>query len=150
MVKWISRIHWGKVLLVGLAYTVISTVVRMLEVVWTMRYYTMPQYSGVWNRMMMPTAGPPPAEFRMVSAVAAFATGVSLTIIYYYLRDYLPKGFWKRATYFADLMAATSLIFFTFPVALLFNVPYGLLVSWFLSTFVILVTTSIIIVRLVN
>jgi hypothetical protein len=150
MIKWISRIHWGKVLLIGLLYTIIATVIRQLEVIWTMRYYTMPQYFGVWSKLMMPTAGPPPFAFMVTSMVLTFASGMALTLIYYYLKEYLPTGFWRRATFFADVLVSTSLIFFTLPVYLLFNVPAALLGWWFVSTFVVLLATSILIVKIVK
>lgn len=149
-IKWISMIHWGKVLLIGLLYTIISTVVRQLEIIWTMKYYTQPQYFGVWSKLMMPSAGPPPFEFMVTSMILTFASGMALAIIYYYLKDYLPKGFWHRATFFADVLVSTSFIFFTLPVYLLFNVPVALLGWWFVSTFVVLFLTSILIVKIVK
>lgn len=157
-IKWMRYIHWGKVLLVGFLFTLVSMVIHNVEAMLTMKYYLMPQYFGVWSKIMMPaspslggpSAGPPPLTFFAVSLVMTFTSGVSLTIIYYYLRDYLPKGFWKRTTFFADLMAATSLVFFTLPVFLMFNVPLALLGSWFVSTFVILVIASTIIVKIIK
>ena len=150
MIKWITKIQWNKVLLIGFLYTIGSMGVHSVEAMLTMKYYLMPQYFGVWSKVMMPSTGPPPLMYFAVSAIISFITGVSLTIIYYYLRDYLPKGFWKRASYFADLMAAASLVFFTLPVFLMFNVPLALLGSWFVSTFVILVLTSMTIVKIIK
>ncbi len=150
MVKWIAKINWGKVLLAGFVYTLIAIFTRQIEAVFTLKYYMDPAYFGLWNKLMMPTAGPPPLEFMIVSAIITFTTGISLTIVYYYLRDLLPKGFYKRAFYFADLMVATSFIFFTLPTLLMFNVPYGLLVSWFVSTFIILLFASLTIVKIIG
>jgi hypothetical protein len=150
MIKWISRIHWGKVLLIGFLYTIIATVIRQLEVIWTMKYYTMPQYFGVWSKLMMPTAGPPPPEFMIMSIIFTFTSGMALTIIYYYLKEYLPKGFWRRSTFFADVLISASFVFFTLPVFLLFNVPVALLGYWFVSTFIVIFLTSILIVKIVK
>lgn len=149
MIKWICKIHWGKVLCIGLLYTILSTVVRQVELVWTMKYYLMPQYFGVWSKLMMPTAGPPPAEFMTTSLIMTFISGMAIVIIYYYLAEYLPKSFWKRAMFFADILVSTSFIFFTLPAYLLFNVPAALLVYWFVSTFIVLFATSIFIVKLI-
>lgn len=150
MIKWIEKIHWGKVLLVGLIYTIVSVVVRQVEMLWTMKYYLMPRYFGLWNPLMMSKGGPPPMEFFIVSTIITFTTGISLTIVYYYLKDYLPKNFWKRSFFFTDLLIATSFIFFTLPSYLLFNIPIGLLVSWFASTFVTIVITSITINKIIG
>lgn len=150
MIKWISRIHWGRVFLVGFLYTVIATVVRQTEMIWTLKYYMMPQYFGVWSKSLMPTAGPPPPEFMITSLILTFATGMAIAIIYHYLKDYLPKGFWHRSTFFADVLVSTSFIFFSLPVYLLFNVPIALLGWWFVSSFVILFLTSTIIVKIIR
>jgi len=149
-IKWIAKIHWGKVFFIGLLYTILATIIHNIEAMLTMKYYLMPQYAGLWSKIMMPSAGPPPLTFFLVSLIMTFTTGISITIIYYYLRDYLPKGFWHRATYFADILIATSFVFFTLPVFLLFNVPLVLLGYWFISSFVILVVSSIFIVKLIQ
>jgi uncharacterized membrane-anchored protein len=150
MIKWIREIVWGKVLLVGIIFTVVSTVVHQIEAVLTMKYYVDPQYFGVWSRLMMPSNGPPPAEFMITSLIFSFATGVSIALIYYYLKDLLPKNVMRRTFLFADLLIATSFVFFTLPVYLMFNVPVGLLVSWFISSFLIITTASAVIVKFVG
>ena len=150
MVKWIQGIHWGKVIGIGVLFAVISMVVRQLEMLWTIQYYTDPAYFGLWSPLMMPKAGPPPPEFFIFSIISSIFTGMALTLIYYYLREYLPKGYWKRSFFFADVLVATSFIFFTVPVALLFHIPYGLLAWWFGSTFVIVSASSLVIVKMVG
>lgn len=150
MIKWMTKIHVGKVLLIGLLYTGFTMIVRQFEVVLTMKYYTDPAYFGVWSKLMMPTAGPPPPEFMIMSTMLTFLSGVAITIIYYYLRDYLPKGYWKRATFYADILISTSFVFFTLPVYLLFNIPMALLGYWFVSTFVILLLGSLLVVKIIR
>lgn len=150
MTFWIKEIQWKKVLLVAVVYSVIAVIVHQVEAMLTMGYYMNPSYAGLWSKLMMPKAGPPPAEFMIISTVITFVTGVSLAVIYYYLRDHLPKGSKKRALYFADLMVATSFIFFTLPSYLMFNVPIGILVSWFISSFIILTISSFALVKIIK
>lgn len=150
MVFWIKKIAWGKVLLVSVIFTVISFVIHEIEAILTMRFYFMPQYFGVWSKLMMPVAGPPPMSYYIASIIFTFVSGISLSLIYYYVRDLLPPIGWKRITYFADLMIATSFVFFTLPVYLMFNVPVGLLVSWFISSFIILAIGSWVIVKILK
>jgi uncharacterized membrane protein len=116
-IKWIGKISWGKVLLVGLFYTILSCIAQQ--------------------------------RLTLVSGIAAYITGVSITIIYYYLHDYLPKGFWKRSTFFADIMVSTSFLFFTLPAFVVFHVSMMTLGYWFVSSFVVLLVTSLLIVRLI-
>jgi len=147
---WIKTINIKKLLLVGVIFTVISFVIRQIEAFLTMKYYLMPQYFGVWSKLMMPSAGPPPVSFMITSLIFTFVTGISIALIYYYLRDHLPLVGFKRAFYFADILIGTSFVFFTLPVYLMFNVPVGLLVYWFISTFIILTAGSWVLVKIIK
>ena len=148
MIKWMRQIVWGKVLLVGFLYTIIASIIRQIESIIMMPYYSSEVYRGVWSKLLMPTVGPRPFEFFINYLIATFRTGVSLCIIYYYLKSYLPKKKWERTFFFADVLVATSFVFFTIPVYVLFNVPIALLGSWFLSTFVSVVSASLLIVHI--
>ncbi len=150
MITWIKKINWTRVFLSGLVYMVIAFVIHQIEALLTLNYYMDPQYFGLWSNLMMPVAGPPPISFMVTSLVITLVSGISITIVYYYLKDMLPKNIWKRTFLFADLMVGTSFIFFTLPVYLMFNVPVGLLVSWFFSSFIILLGASIVMVRIVK
>lgn len=150
MTFWIKEISWKKVLQVSVIYTIIAFIVRQVEAVLTMQYYTDPNYFGVWSKLMMPAAGPPPADFMITSLVFTIVSGISLALIYYYVRRHLPENKTQRIFYFADLMVATSFIFFTLPVYLMFNVPLGLLVSWFITSFVILLAYSYLLVKIIK
>ena len=98
----------------------------------------------------MPATGPPPMTFYVTSAIFTFASGIMLVLVYYYLREMLPTDFRKRVFFFADLLVGLQLVFFTFPAYLLFNLPVGLLVSWFISSFIILVGTSFLTVKIIG
>jgi hypothetical protein len=150
MTFWIKELKIKKVLLASLIFTVISFVIRQVEAMLTMKYYLMPQYFGVWSKVTMPSNGPPPPSFMITSLIFTFVTGVSITFIYYYLKDHLPTETRKRIFYFADLMLGTYLVFFTLPTYLMFNVPVGLLISWFISTFIILTLGSWVMVKIIK
>lgn len=148
--KWLKELSWKKILLVGFIYTIFTTIVHQLEAIMMMKYYQMPAFFGVWSKLMMPNAGPPPPQFMIVSTIMNFYSGLAIAIIYYYIRSLLPKQFWKRIFFFADLMIATSFIFFTLPSYLLFNLPIQLLFSWFISSFIIIVLTSLTLVKIID
>jgi hypothetical protein len=150
MTFWVKELSWRKIFIASLLFMAIAFAIRQIEAMLTMSYYKMPELFGVWSKLMMPKAGPPPASFLITSLVFTFATGICLSLIYYYLKDHLPKERHKRVFYFADLMIGTSFVFFTLPVYLMFNVPSGLLISWFISSFVILTLTSWILVKVVK
>lgn len=150
MTFWIKELSIRKILLTSVIFTVISFVLHQVEALLTMKYYLMPQYFGVWSKIMMPSNGPPPASFMITSLIFTFVTGISITLIYYYLRDHLPKETRRRIFYFADLMLGTYFVFFTLPVYLMFNVPVGLLVSWFISTFIIVTANAWVLVKIIK
>jgi hypothetical protein len=144
-----KEIKWKKTVGVALLYAVCTMVIRNIEAMLTMDFYKMPQYFGVWSKFMMPTAGPPPPGFFVVSLIFTFTSGLSIAMVYYYLKQYLPQKMKERIFLFADLLIATSFIFFTLPSFLLFNLPYQLLISWFISSFVILTAYSAILVKII-
>lgn len=149
-INWIKKINWPKVFLCGLIYTIVATIIHQIEAVFTMSYYTMPEFFGVWSKLMMPTAGPPPVSFMVTSVILTFVSGISLALVYYYLRDILPKDMKRRVLFFADLLIALSFVFFTLPVYLLFNLPLALLISWFISSFVILCAASFTFIKIIK
>jgi MFS family permease len=148
--EWIKRVDWKKVILSALIFTVIAFIVRQIEAILTMKYYTLPAYFGVWSKLMMPEAGPPPLSFMMTSFVFIFATGLSLALVYVYLREFLPKEERRRMLTFTDLLVGLSIVLFTLPVYLLFNVPVQLLLSWFISFFVIIFAGSYVFVKVIK
>lgn len=150
MIFWINKIAWGKVFLTAIIFTIVSFVLRQVETLLTIKYYMIPDYFGVWSKLMMPSNGPPPMAFMITSLIFTFVTGVSIALIYYYLRDHLPPLGFKRAFYFADVLIATSFVFFTLPAYLMFNLPVALLISWFISTFIILTFGSWLLVKIIK
>ena len=99
---------------------------------------------------MMLDAGLPSADFFIKSVILTLVSGISLALVYYYIRDMLPKNLRERVLLFADLMIGLQFIFFSLPVYLLFNLPMGLLISWFISNFLIFVATSYVCVKIIK
>ncbi|MCX6732713.1 MAG: hypothetical protein NTV98_04190 [Candidatus Roizmanbacteria bacterium] len=149
-IKWLTKINWGKVFIVGIIYTVVATLIHQLEAMISLKYYMMPEYFAVWSRTMMPIAGPPPMDFFVKSTIMTITSGISLALVYCYIRDMLPKNIKERVLLFADLLAGLQFIFFILPVYLLFNLPIGLLINWFISGFLILVITSYLCVKILK
>ena len=145
-----KEFNFKKIFLSTVIFTAISFVIHNIEAVIDMKYYLDPRHFGVWSQIMMPENGPPPASFFIASIIFTLVTGISVTLIYYYLKDHLPKENKRRIFYFADLMLGTYFVFFTLPVYLMFNVAVGLLVSWFISTFIILTLSSWAMVKIIK
>ncbi|MBL7159750.1 hypothetical protein ISS85_04695 [Candidatus Microgenomates bacterium] len=145
-----KKIQWKKVLLAGIAYLVIATVVHQIEALLTMNYYMMPEYFGAWSKVMMPSAGPPPMSFMVISLVFSYVTGVTLAAVYDFIKDLLPKKFWPRVINFSDLIIGLMVVFFILPVYLLLNVPLGLLLSWLASSVLIIILGTMVLVKVLK
>ena len=96
MAFWIKKISWGKVILTAAIFTAISYVIHMIEAFLTIKYYMMPEYFGVWSKLMMPTAGPPPIEFTIISAVLSFVSGLLFALVYAVVKGSVPGKGWKN------------------------------------------------------
>lgn len=143
MYRWIKQINWKKSLIAALVYTVVSLGVRQLEAAFTLDYYTNPDYFDLWSNLMMPEAGPPPANFLLVSLLFAFFTGLVMTALYQLLLPKLSKSFWRRVLEFTDIVIGLFLVLSFMPMYLLLNLPFGLLLSWFVSNAAIVFLSTI-------
>lgn len=149
MVFW-DKIKWDKIVVAGLLFMAIATLVRQVEAMLTLGYYQLPQYFGVWSQVMMPEAGAPPVSFLLTSLFFSFFTGCSLAIFYELIKPALARNALRGALTFTKITVGLSLVFFTLPVYLLFNVPLGLLVWWFVTSAVIFFLSAMVFVRILK
>jgi hypothetical protein len=146
----VKKIPWGRVLLSGLMYTVIANFVHIIESFLTRSYYTMPEYTGVWSKLIMPHAGQPSPQFLALSLLFGLLVGMFLAFVYVSLQDVLPKPTGSRSFSFAGLLIGLELVLYILPVFLLFNVPVALLISWTISYSVIFILASILFARILR
>lgn len=135
---WIKKISWKNIIFVGSIYTAIALIAQQCESRFGINYpFTSSSVSYY-------------ANYHFINLIFTFVTGVSLAIVYYYLRDNLPKNKLQRTLYFADLMVATYFIFFTIPVFLIFSVSPMLLFIWFVKAFLLLLINSVVLVNIIK
>lgn len=145
-----KKFHWKKIIIASIILTVIDVVVRQIEAFMTMKYYLMPEYFGLWSKLMMPKPGPPPAEFFIISILFSFLTSLVLATVFVYVKDVFPKQYWMRVLGYAKITILFMLVFSYLPMILLINVPYTLLASWFTSSALIVITGTVIFVKMLN
>lgn len=131
--EWFKKIQWKKVCLAAFLYLLIAFVIRQIEAFSTMKYYLMPEYWGVWSKVMMPNEGPPPAIFHVLSAIFTFLTGLVFAYFYSVTQKLLGKSYWAKVWSFTVAFAVLSLVFSYLPMYLLINLPLVLLAVWFLT-----------------
>jgi hypothetical protein len=130
-------VRWKEIALVAVAMTIIAEAVHTLESILTLGYYMDPAYFGVWSKLMMPAAGPPPAQFHIYSIVFAFVSWVIFGFVY----DKLGGGLKRKSSMmngfeFGIIIFLVAGIPTVLTMYLLINLPSGLLAVW---TFVQLV-----------
>lgn len=135
MSEWMKHLSWKHIVVSGLIYSVVAVLFQQIEVYFTMKYYTDPALAGLWSKVMMPVAGPPPLSFFVVSLLFTVSTGIVLAAVFDYMKGLFGKGYWKRVIGFTDIMVGLSIVFGYFPMYLMFNVPVGLIAAWLISGF---------------
>ncbi len=144
MSEWMKHVHWKEVFISGLIYTVWALVLRQIEVAFTMKYYTDPFYGALWSRLMMPSNGPPPPVFYMVSIIFTLATGVTLAAVFDFTKALFGKGYWQRVVGFTDIMVGLSIVFGYFPMYLMINLPAVLIGIWLITTFFTMILSAMV------
>ena len=120
-----------KIITAAIAYVIIALIINTVSAMLTMSYYLDPNYFEVWSKLMMPTAGPPPAEFTYYSIAFSFIAGLIYSFVYskamvlFKTKSALKKGL----KYGFGLFLLAGIPFFL-SVYLLINLPLGLLISW--------------------
>ena len=137
MFEVLKKFVWKDMFVGALVFTVIATVVHQVEAMLTMGYYTDPRYAGLWSKVMMPTAGPPPLSFFITSLIISYLTGWFVVGVYQIIKSEFGKGYWTKAVNAAGLFWKAGVIFFLLPLYLMFNVPLLLLVWWAVSSAII-------------
>lgn len=120
-----------KMVLAAIAYTVIAYVIHTVSSMLTMNYYTDPKYFPVWSKLMMPTAGPPPASFMYYSITFSFIIGLIFSYLYLFFKECIPgKTMINRGVFYGLVLFLVAGIPFFLTNYLLVNLPLGLLIYW--------------------
>jgi hypothetical protein len=142
---------WKKILMVAVAMTVIAQVIHILESILTLGYYMDPAYFGVWSKIMMPTAGPPPAAFYYYSVTFALVSWAIFGFVYEKLGGAIgEKQEIKRGLEFGTLVFLVAGIPTVLTMYLLINLPSGLLATWTLVQLILYLTGGLVAARLVK
>jgi hypothetical protein len=142
----------GKIVLAAIVYLVIAQVIHIISTVATMDYYFMPQYFPVWSKLMMPTAGPPPASFYYYSIAFSFIAGIMFSAAYYVLKQGIPgKHYIQKGLNYGLLVFAVAGIPFALTNFLLINLPTLLVLTWaFLDGLVAYVLAGVAVARVLE
>ena len=131
------NINFKKVAISSIVFLIISQIINTVTAVFTMSYYTNPEYFALWSKLMMPANGPPGTEFFLASIIINIIIGIILAGSYSLLAVAIPGEGISKGINYGILLFLIAGIPFTLSMFLLFAVPRSLLVYWAISTLVI-------------
>jgi hypothetical protein len=143
--------NWLRIGLTAVVMTIIAEIVHTVEAVLTMGYYTDPAHFPVWSKIMMPSAGPPPAAFYYYSIAFALVTWAIFGFVYEKLGVSVhEKNLIRNGIRFGALIFLVAGIPSTLTMYLLVNLPVGLLVSWTMSGLILYLIGGVLTAKLIK
>lgn len=129
---------WKWVIIVAFVLAVVGQIVHTIGAALAMSYYTDPQYFPVWSKLMMPGTGKPPASFILASLIVGVISSFIFAFNYSIVKGSIPGDTQvKKGLAYGLLFFLVVGVTFLLTVALLINLPLGLLISWAFESLVI-------------
>ena len=146
-----SKINLSRLIAVAILYAIIGEIIMTLGATADMSYYMDPAYFSVWSKLMMPAAGPPPAEFYYVGIAFQLVTGFLFALVYNVVKGAVPGKGWKnKGLMYGFLIFLVAGIPTTMTLYLLINLPVGLILSWMLQSLVVYLIMGLLAAKLVK
>jgi hypothetical protein len=143
--------NWKRIIIAAIIFAIIAQVLRTVESMLTMDFYMDPEYFGVWSKLMMPTAGPPPAEFFYTSIASGLIIAVIYAAVYDLIKNSIPgKTDIKKGLKYGALLFILVQIPGLLGMYLLINLPTLLLIYWGISSLVILLVGGIVFAKIIK
>lgn len=138
---------FGRIILSSVIGMVIAQVIWTIEAMIDMPFYQAEAYFGVWSKLMMPNAGPPPMSFIFWGLLFGFITWLLVSVVYAKIHKGLAEKKWVN---FALILTAVHLVPMSLVMILIINLPLLMIVSWFIHGLVITFVNSFIIYKLIK
>ena len=139
----------GKVFLAGILYTIVAQIVHSIGAALSMKYYLIEKYFPVWSKLMMPSAGPPPASFMMYSIAFGLIGGILISLVYGVIKDGIPGDtLANKGLVYGLLLFLVAGIPGSLALTLLINLPAMLIVVWAVEGLIIYLLNGMIIAKI--
>lgn len=143
--------NWKRIIIAAIVFAIIAQVLHTVESMLTMDFYMDPEYFGVWSKLLMPTAGPPPAEFFYASVISSLIIALIYAVVYDVVKGSLPgKTFIKKGLQYGIILFMIVQIPGLLGMYLLVNLPTLLLVYWGISSLVISLIGGIVFAKIIK
>ena len=146
MAKKTAKNKVGIWILAIVLYTILAQIIHSIFAMLTMDYYMNPAYAMVWSKVMMPGFGPPPVSFCVYSIIFGLITALLFVFVFDMVRNSL-KGRTKVLTgiHYGFIVCLLTAIPTLFMLILLINLPFSLLIVWFIEYVIIFVGGGVIV-----
>jgi hypothetical protein len=139
-----------KILLAAIIFGVVAQIIHSLAAFIEMPYYLDQNYFSVWSKLMMPSAGPPPASFIYYSLVFNLIIGITLAFVYNLVSKGLPGRGIKKGLVFGLISVTISIVSSSLSFILLVNLPIMLIVYWAIENLIIYLITGMIFYKILK
>jgi hypothetical protein len=124
---------------------IVAQVVHTIGAMMAMRYYMDPNLAQVWSKVMMPSAGPPPASFFYLSLGLGLILWAVFIAVYIVMKNGVPgKGALQKGLMFGLLIFLVSGLSGAIGMFLTVNIPKGLNFMWTVESLIILLANGVI------
>lgn len=138
---------FGRIILSSVIGMVIAQVIWTIEALIDMPFYQAEAYFGVWSKLMMPDAGPPPMSFIFWGLLFGFITWLLVSVVYAKIHKGLPGKKWLSL---ALILTAVHAIPMGLVFVLIINLPLLMVISWTIHGLVAIFLNSLIISKLIK
>ena len=140
-----NEIKIWKVIATGIIIAVVAQVIHSASANLSMDFYSQEEYFPVWSKIMMPEPGPPTMSFLYYSIGFGIITGIIYTVVYVFIRDFLPNNnLTRKGIDFGILLFFVAGIPSYLSLYLLINLPMMLIIYWAIEGLIIYLLSGII------
>lgn len=140
------RVFWA-----GIVFAIVGQIMHSLGAWASMKYYLMESYFPVWSKIMMPTAGPPPAMFMYYSIAFALVTGILFALVYAVIKQGIPgKTLSRKGMIYGLIVYLVGNVPSYLAFKLLIYLPCGLIWAWAIEGLIINLINGILVAKIIK
>lgn len=140
-----------QIVIAAILFTLIAQIVHGIGAQFAMSFYTDPNYFPVWSKLMMPSAGPPPASFMIYGLIFGLISALIYAGVYDRLKNSVPgDGIVNKGLFYGLILFLVGVIPGYLSLYLLINLPALLIFYWAVEGLVIDLAGGIVIAAIVR
>jgi hypothetical protein len=140
-----------KLVLCGIIFAVIAQIVHSIGVFLSLRYYQSPDFSQVFNPLMISQQGPPPSEFILLALVFGIIQGVFVSYLYLVLKKGVPgKTVLHKGLIYGNIIFIITTVSGSFAMILMVNLPLAIVGAWAVENLITYLLSGMIIAKLLD